>query len=478
MEINYDASPTIANFMQSEAFFRLIAGPVGSGKTTGCLIELLRRSFEQEPSLIDGLRKTRFAILRQTLSQLKNTVLKDVVAWFGPIAFWKVSESTVHFVFRDVRSEWLLLPMSEPEDQRRLLSLQLTGAMISEAIETDRDLLGPIAGRCGRYPSPVDGGATWYGIIADTNMPSEGSPWHELMENPPPGHDVFRQPSGLDPKAENLNYLLQTPQTLKLPLDHPVRVAKGREYYERLAETSNVNWVRRYVLAEYAPDPSGTAVFKDIFIPRWHVVEAIEPIENAPLIVGMDFGRDPCAVIGQVDWRGRLLVLGEIPAEDIGLTAHMMTMRAHLSSARYAGKRICIVGDPSGQYKTSNDETTAFDILKRSGFIAVPAPTNLVDPRLRAVEGYMLRQVMGGPAILFDRRHCRKTIWAMSGAYRYAYNSLGEAQPKPEKTEPSHYADALQYLCLGATGTTSLMIARKMAPRRARAERSSSRGWT
>ena len=74
--INYTAPPTCANFMESEAFIRLIAGPVGSGKTTACLFELFRRACEQAPA-IDGFRYTRFAIVRQTLQQLKQTVLKE-----------------------------------------------------------------------------------------------------------------------------------------------------------------------------------------------------------------------------------------------------------------------------------------------------------------------------------------------------------------------------------------------------------------
>jgi hypothetical protein len=478
MEINFEAGPVSSDFMSSDAFFRLLAGPVGSGKTTTCLIELVRRAFEQRQSTLDGIRKTRFAICRQTLSQLKNTVLKDAITWFGPIASWKVSDSTIYFDFRDVKSEWLLLPLETPEDQRRILSLQLTGAMLSEAIETDPDLLGPIAGRCGRYPPPNEGGASWYGMIGDTNFPPEGSPWHAIMETPPLEYEIYKQPGGLEPEAENLNYLLQTPETMVLPLDHPTRIARGRMYYERLARSSNPDWVKRYVHAQYAPDPSGASVFRGMFVPRFHVVDAIEPIPSAPLLIGMDFGRDPVAVLGQLDWKGRLLILGECPAEDIGLTGQMPVLRGHLAQERYHGRRMCIVGDPSGQYKGNLDERTAFDVLKQHGFMAIPAPTNAIDPRLRCVEHYLLQQRDGGPAIMFDRRHCPRTIQAMGGAYRFKFDQAGEAQAKPEKNEASHYADALQYLCLGATGTTALQIARRLSRTSAPRPRMNAAGWT
>src|SRR5215472_1560977 len=100
---DYTAPPTCAAFMKSESFFRGIAGPVGSGKTTACLWELFRRAVEQHPAE-DGLRYTRFAIVRQTLTQLKGTVLKDILSWLKEVAEFKVSESTVYLNFGDVRS--------------------------------------------------------------------------------------------------------------------------------------------------------------------------------------------------------------------------------------------------------------------------------------------------------------------------------------------------------------------------------------
>lgn len=178
--INFTPPQTVADFMVSEAFFRLIAGPVGSAKTTGCIFELYRRAAEQRQAP-DGYRYTRFAIVRQTLQQMKATILKDILQWLPGMAHWKVSDSTIYIECGDIRSEWLLIPLENIQDQDRLLSSQLTGCWISECIEVDADLVGPISGRCNRFPNAAMGGCTWSGIIADTNMPEEGSRWHYLM---------------------------------------------------------------------------------------------------------------------------------------------------------------------------------------------------------------------------------------------------------------------------------------------------------
>jgi len=464
--------------MQSDAFFRLIAGPVGSGKTTGLIFELMRRALQQGTAL-DGFRYTRFALLRQTLQQLKQTVLKDISHWFSGIAHWKVSESTIYFHFGDVRSEWVLLPLEEPEDRRRLLSMNLTGALVSECIEIDYELMDDVAGRCGRFPMPTDGGATWHGIIADTNMPPEGTPWHAAMTNPPVDMEVYVQPGGMTPQAENLEWLLQTADTLKLPVNHPERIAQGRKYYERLARSNNENWVKRYVHAEYGPDPSGTAVYAGSFRMRFHTVDHLEPNPNGILYVGQDFGRDPWSIIMQMDYRGKILVLEEVKAEDIGLRTHLRTnLRPKLNDPRYARMPIVVIGDPAGIAKSQYDEVNGFDVLKQEGFACVPAGTNDIDTRLRAVEELLLQQRDGGPAMIFDKSRCPMLVSGMNGMYRFSKTNLDISKPMPDKNRWSHVADAHQYGVLGTRGNTARQIARLMAGRRPPRPRVTAAGWT
>lgn len=495
VSINFTAPPTGAAFMKSEAFFRIIAGPVGSAKTTTCIFELLRRACEQE-KCNDGIRHTRFAIVRQTLKQLKDTVLKDITTWLNGIVSYKVSENVITISVGDVLSEWLLIPLEDPEDQRRLLSMQLTGAWLNECIEMSPEIVPAILGRCGRYPGSGLKPAywdkvmragnhaqwpNWFGAIADTNMPTEGDPWHTLMDiTTPPDWQVFIQPGGLEPNAENLENL-----------------PGGRLYYERLTRSNSPDWVQRYVHAKYGNDPSGSAVFKASFRKGFHTVKlrdvdieagrkfALEPVYGWPLIVAQDFGRTPCSLICQVDHKGRGLILKELVAEDTGLQQHVRTaLKPALAHERFAGRPVFLIGDPSGRQKSNHFEETSFDLLKTEGLIAYPAPTNSIEQRLQAVENLLGQQRDGGPALLIDEAECPNLVLAMNGRYRYARRKNGQFAPLPEKLHPwSDLADDLQYFCLVMQGGMHEYIGQRItrAPRvitQQPRQRVSARGWT
>jgi hypothetical protein len=467
MPVDFTAPPTLASFMKSASFGRIAAGPVGSGKTTACLIEILRRSMAQAKAP-DGYRYTRWAVVRQTLKQLKDTVLKDAQSWFEGLGEWRVSENTYYLAFSDIKSELVFIPLENAEDQARLLSMQLTGAWLSECIEMNFNVIAPVSGRIGRYPSGNRGTPSWFGIIADTNMPVELSDWHKFMTEPPPSWQVFIQPSGMSPNAENLNYLLQNAETIRLPVNHTVRLDQGRKYYERFIEMygSESPWVKRYVYAQYGDDPSGEAVFKSTFKPSFHVVPETLVIPGYPLIIGQDFGRNPWSLIGQVDHLGRLIIHQEVPAANVGLELHVVgKLRPMLLRDKYITSKMIVVGDPSGISKGTIAEETCFEALKRLGFPAFPAPTNDIDPRLRAVEALLGRQINAGPALVINGTNCPWLVRAMSGGYRFKKHKDGGLRTVPEKFDKegfSHVADCLQYIALVVHGGLVHELARRI----------------
>ena len=469
--LNFVTPPTIGRFMLDDSFVRLIMGPVGSGKSAGCFMELLRRARLQEPNS-QGLRQTRMAIIRNTLQQLKQTCLADIMLWLAPICTYRVSDSTIYIRFplpdgTRVESDWMLIPLDTKQDQQRLLSLNLTGAWVSEFREIETSLIDALSGRLGRFPSKAIAKPTWHGIVAETNPPDEDSAWYTKLEiDRPPGWAFYKQPGGMSDEAENTENLPELPD--------------GTGYYDNLVANNNSDWCDIHVHAQYGKSLGGQAVFRASFKPDFHIVKADDlekPSTNSPLMLGQDFGRTPATLIGQIDSRGRLIIYDELISEDMGIEQFATRLLRPLLYEKYQGHSIFMVGDPKGRDKSQVNEDSPFDMLKRLGFDIHAAPTNNIDPRLRSVEQMLLHQVDGGPQLMISDA-CGTLTQAMKYWYRYRRKTTGVLEAKPEKTHPwSDVADCLEYMCMSTNANYMGKIMAKRHPPR-RKPPPPIRGWT
>ena len=146
-QIVYNASPTLTAFHQSDAFVRGIRGPVGSGKSTGMCWELMRRAREQKPAP-DGKRKSRWAVVRNTYRELKDTTLKTWLDWFpeGDLGPFHRGDMAHHIQIDDLDMEVLFRALDRPDDAKKVLSLELTGAWVNEAREVPKRIIDALVG--------------------------------------------------------------------------------------------------------------------------------------------------------------------------------------------------------------------------------------------------------------------------------------------------------------------------------------------
>lgn len=462
-DISYTAPPTVARFMASNAKMRVIMGPVGSGKSVACSMEILRRASEQRPGR-DGKRRTRFAVVRETVRQLADTTIKTFLDWFPPGIcgnFMKTTK-TYYLQLGDIECEVMFRALDDADDVANLNSLELTGAWFNECRDIDPAIVDAMSKRIGRYPSAKDGGPTWFGMWGDTNPPTMDTWWYYQMEKIDPkdgvspnenGWDVFKQPSGRSPEAENIENL-------------------PPGYYDTLGRSEE--YIRVFIDGEYGLSLAGTPVYK-YFRPDYHMAKtSLRPFTNGtrPVIVGMDLGLTPAAVCGQLDPRGRALIFAEAVSFDMGIQRFVRTMLKPMLYERFPGAPVMVVCDPAGIQRAQTDERSAVDIIKAEGLRVIPARTNNITARIAAVDDYLMRQADGEPAFLLDPS-CNRLKAAMMGGYRF-HPKNATIEKTGDAGKHSHVAEALQYLCLHLHSTFeggNIMQAREI-------QRVSSTGWT
>lgn len=435
---SYDDVPTIRRFALSDKRVRCLMGPFSSGKSTGCVIEIIRKAHEQVPGP-DGIRRSRWVIVRNSYRQLLDTTIKTFMDWFPPKIFgeWRVTDHNYFITkFPDVHLEVMFRALDRPDQVSNLLSLEVTGAWFNEVREIPKAIVDAMDSRIGRYPSKRDGGPTWYGMIMDTNPPDEDSWIYKIFEKQRPDNwQMFKQPSGLSVHAEN---------TKNIPV---------KNYYKNLAKGKDEMYIRIYIHGQYGYLISGKPVFMS-FRDNIHVAPApLTPQKGFDVLIGFDFGLQPACVLGQITQLGQLRILDELVSDGMGLRQFCENQLIPLLRLKYFGMNVMGFGDPSGVSRAPTDESTCFDILhsREIGLSNITeAPTNAIMPRVGAVEFFLNKMSMGEPGFILSP-NCHFIRKAMNGAYHYDKDPKGsgdEYKPMPVKNFASHIADSLEYLCL------------------------------
>lgn len=177
------------------------------------------------------------------------------------------------------------------------------------------------------------------------------------------------------------------------------------------------------------------------------------PHVGLPLLIGIDWGLTPSAVIAQLQ-ENCLVVLDEVVRENMGAERFTEVLYKHIA-INYQGwaantKKSCIVWvDPAGFAKSQSDETTCVQKISKY-FKAMPGKITFED-RKTAVEQFLTTTTQGKPNLLVDLTRTKVVPGGFDGGYHYPEKSF-DIEPNeimPLKNSFSHPHDALQYLCSG-----------------------------
>lgn len=481
--LRYRMSPTAARFHEDRnSIVKAMMGPLGAGKTVALVMEMLRIAMEQQPDehelifparMVGGrrmpVRPTRFVVVRRTIPQITKTLLPTFDRWLGPLGerlerppfTFKAEQPLGDGTFMDM--EVWFLGLDGEHAVENLRSMEFTAMAVSEYSDIDHAVVQMGLGRIGRYPSratrEIDGETVEFGttrrqIIMESNPPPVTSAWYQLFEvDKPAGWRLYKQPPAAiwnpqeeqwepNPAAENLENL-----------------PDGWGYYQRMIDAAmakgDFDFVSVYIANNYGTTKAGKPVFPAFSITR-HVVggaysgdeDAVEdfrPSARSPLVIGMDFGLNPAAVITQANPIGGVDVFAESMDGGVTFEEFLENSLLPLLRTKFAGYPVLVVGDPAGTSRSSLSRKTALDMLRERGIAATVAPTNEIEARIDAVNHFLQRN--GAFRVSAE---CRMLIDALAGGYHFAEirGKMGEHRDVPDKNMYSHIADALQYACL------------------------------
>lgn len=499
-QITYVASKTGSRFHASDKVVRGFMGPVGNGKSVTCINELHRLSVLQEPNA-HGIRKTRWAIIRNTNPELRTTTLKTFRQWIPEelcsITMHPIITGTLRYQLKDktnVEAEFIFLALDKPDDVKKLLSLELTGAFINEAREIPYAVVKACRERIGRYPARIDGyedtdnykaprgedgeyqPCTRKALIMDTNPTDDDHWWYQLAEEgalrtnqtPQAKHavleifDFFRGVAPLiktqegyepNPEAENIKFL-----------------PGGYKYYYDMIAGNTEDHINVMVLGNYGSIQEGKPVYPE-YNDRVHCPEEpLSVIESLPVGLGWDFGLTPAVIFGQLTSLGQMRIVAELVAEDMDVRQFARDVVKPFIARNFYGMEIAFsFGDPAGNNRGEGEGKTAIGILNddflndgddiieplNMGFITEGAPSNDPRKRIDAVKSFLIKLTGGEPGYQISRR-CKVLRKGKLGGYHYRKMQISGSEDryteKPNKNKYSHPSDAEQYLALGFVG--------------------------
>ena len=468
----------VEDFQKPSPSLQVIQGPVGSGKTTACAACMLTSPSLQQPGR-DGIIRVKWAVIRNTLVDLKETSIPSVLElipdspdklvmgcrpmFWGPVRMSSPARQVAvnHADSPTAIIETLFFGLDDEASMARLDGMLLTYGWLNEVRHIDPRALHRLRQRLGRYPTRATGALPkHFKMIADTNaaapdhwvsvqsgqspMPEHVSPDQRKIYDKPDTTEFYLQPPGmfeektaggrvvgyrLNPDADNIENL-------------PVG------YYEGIVSENTIPEINRMVLNRPAHAQKGAAVYPN-FSEDYHVSKVrLEVDRSIKLVCGIDFGNTPAATLSQRLAWGQVRTLSELVTQNVAaIDFAPMLLHWINSDEDFRQCEIEFVGDPSGATKSQTDGRSPFQILRAADIPVQPCWTNDLETRRSAVSRLLSSNLKGDPLYVVDGKRCPTLVAGLAGRYHYPTmgGSVERLGDTPVKNYYSHVCEANEY---------------------------------
>lgn len=448
---NFNVNRTASAFLKdTTSQVKLLFGCVGSGKSSACMVEIYMMACRQ-PKGHDGIRRSRWAIIRSTYSQLKTTTIKTWQEWFPEAAFGPVKGDSpmTHFLkFNEVECEIIFLAIEGLSDIQRLKSLELTGAYINEAqFFHSSEIITQVLERTSRYPGKIYGGALGrHLVIMDCNPPSITHWIYRIFEKERPDHwAIYRMPPAVI-KDESGNYINN-------PNADFVKQQENPRYWIDMVRGASEEYIRVSLCGEYGVVEEGRPIHPEYNDQLHYSPRPLAVNDQMEIGLGWDFGNTPACAVVQMMPDGQLIVLHEFWTEYMSVRAFAEDIVIPQLDRHYPWWRNNYISrhDPAGQSMNA-DGGTCQSILMELGIISSPAESNAPQFRRDGLK-YFLSKLLGGKPSILLSHNISMIREGLMGKFKYelikssALSDVKQYQEKPLKNLHSHSCEGLEYIC-------------------------------
>lgn len=304
---DFQHAPTLKRAMMSSALVKIVQGPVESGKTHW-LIMSMYRDMCSIPRCKDGIRRSRFLVVRNSSGELERGIMRSYKNIFPPKDFGEIQGKmpAIHKIkFMDVECEVEFFAFEDDSVavMRKLRSTEYTKAYINEGQYISLRMLIAVRQRTGRFPRAIDC-PDWdraKRVDMDMNAPPMNNHWVLYMRgdidlpadmlasekrkfNKPQDWEFFVQPGAVKPIYDHFGEIVSFeihPDIENLPY-------QDTEAILSMCQTGEIDDIKRDYMNQYVQVKDGAPRYPK-FKRDWHVHKGrMKAVPGISPVIGWD----------------------------------------------------------------------------------------------------------------------------------------------------------------------------------------------